>query len=154
MNSLGEHGQDVGDGLHGHRRSLAALHGPHPALVKEVTRQGGQGGRSCPVGCHAERRGTVGRLQKVLHVENEGGPEVQRQLLIPVKYQPLISITVSCQAAFVHTHLMSSFSRGLLSTTTQGLSDRAGLGAMMEGVLDGDGWPITFLFVLGVASLF
>lgn len=49
---------------------------------------------------------------------------------------------------------MSSFSRGLLSTTTHGLSDSAGLGAGREGDLDGDGWPIIFLLVLGVASLF
>lgn len=52
------------------------------------------------------------------------------------------------------TDLMSSFSRGLLRTTTQGLSDRAGLGAGMEGDLEGDGWPTAFLLVLGVASLF
>lgn len=52
------------------------------------------------------------------------------------------------------TDLISSFSRGLLTTTTQGLSESAGLGAGMEGDLDGDGWPTAFLLVLGVASLF
>ncbi len=54
----------------------------------------------------------------------------------------------------IYADLMSSFSRGLLSTTTQGLSDSAGLGAGMEGDLDGDGLPAIFLLVLGVASLF
>lgn len=56
--------------------------------------------------------------------------------------------------AVICTDLMRSFSRGLLSTTTQGLSDSAGLGEGMEGDLDGDGLPTTFLLVLGVASLF
>lgn len=35
--------------------------------------------------------------------------------------------------------LMSSFSKGLLSTTTQGLSDSADLAVGVEGHLDGDG---------------
>lgn len=56
--------------------------------------------------------------------------------------------------AVICTDLMRSFSRGLLSTTTQGLSDSAGLGEGMEGDLDGDGLPTTFLLVLGVTSLF
>lgn len=86
VNSLGEHGQDVSNSLHGHSQSLAALHGPHPALVQEVTRQRGQGGGGCPVSCHAEGNSSVGRLRKVLHVENEGSPEVQRQLFIPAKH--------------------------------------------------------------------
>lgn len=88
MNSLREHGQDVSDSLHGHRRPLAALHGPHPAPVQEVAGQRGQGGGSRPVGCHAEGNGAVGGLREVLHVENEGSPEVQRQLLIPAKQSP------------------------------------------------------------------
>lgn len=83
MNSLRQHGQDVSHSLHGHSRALAALHGPHPALVQEVTGQGGQGGRGGAIGCHAEGHRAVGRLRKVLHVEDEGSPEVQRQLLIP-----------------------------------------------------------------------
>lgn len=92
MNSLGEHGQDVSDSLHSHSRSLAALHGPHPALVEKVTGQRGQGGGGCPVGSHAEGDGTVGGLRKVLHVENEGSPEVQRQLLIPAMHSQFILI--------------------------------------------------------------
>lgn len=99
MNSLGEHGQDVSDGLHGHSRPLAALHGPHPALVEEVTGQGGQGGGGCAVGCHVEGDGTVGGLRKILHVENEGGSEVQRQLLIPAKHLRLISLKCVQQSA-------------------------------------------------------
>lgn len=69
-------------------------------------------------------------------------------------------ITVSSHTAVANnfvvicTDLMRSFSRGLLSTTTQGLSDSAGLGEGMEGDLDGDGLPTTFLLVLGVTSLF
>lgn len=49
---------------------------------------------------------------------------------------------------------MSNFSKGLLSTTTQGLSDSADLAAGMDGHLDGDGWATAFLLVLGVVSLF
>lgn len=78
----------MSDSLHGHRRPLAALHGPHPALVQEIAGERGQGGGSCPVGCHAEGDGAVEGLRKVLHVENEGSPEVQWQLLIPVKHPP------------------------------------------------------------------
>lgn len=37
VNLLREHGQDMGNSLHGYSRSLAALHGPHPTLVQEVT---------------------------------------------------------------------------------------------------------------------
>lgn len=74
----------MSDSLRCDRLALAALHGPHPALVQEVTRQGGQGGWGRPVGCHAEGHSAVGRLREVLHVENEGNPEVQRQLVIPV----------------------------------------------------------------------
>lgn len=85
INSLRQHGQDVGHSLHGHSGSLIALHSPHPALVQEVAGQRGQCGGSCPVCRHAERHSAVGGLQKVLHVENEGSPEVQWQLLIPVK---------------------------------------------------------------------
>lgn len=35
--SLRQHREDVSDGLHGHRRPLAPVHRPHPALVQEVT---------------------------------------------------------------------------------------------------------------------
>lgn len=86
----------MGHGLHGHSWSLAALHGPHPALVQEVTGQRSQSGGSCPVSCHAEGHGAVGGLQKVIHVENEGSSEVQRQLLISAK----TSVTASCNQYF------------------------------------------------------
>lgn len=52
------------------------------------------------------------------------------------------------------TDLMSSFSKGLLSTTTQGRSDRVGLAAATHRDLDGDIWLTFFLLVFGVASLF
>lgn len=87
VNSLGEHGQDVSYGLHGHGRSLAALHGPDPPPVQEVARQRGQRGGGCPAGRHAEGQGAVGGQQEVLHAEDEGGPEVQRQLVVPAKHQ-------------------------------------------------------------------
>lgn len=90
MSSLRQHRQDVSHSLHGHSRSLAALHGPHPTLVQEVTGQRGQGGGSCPVGCHAEGHSAVGGLRKVLHVENKRSPEVQRQLLIPANHLQFI----------------------------------------------------------------
>lgn len=142
----------MGNSLHGHSGSLAALHSPHPALVQEVARQRGKGGGSCPVCCHAQGHSAAGGLQKVLHVENEGCPEVQRQLLIPGNQftlttcnsfdnAPLAVGLVTCRSdelLSISPNLISSFSRGLLSTTTQGLSDRAGLGAGREGGLVGD----------------
>ncbi len=60
------------------------------------------------------------------------------------------SITVQCYV----THLISSFSRGLLSTTTHGRSDSAGLAAGRGGDLEGDVLPRIFRLVFGVASLF
>lgn len=92
FNLLREHGQDVGNSLHGDSWPLAALHSPYPALVQEVAWQRCQGGGSCPVGCHAERDSTVGGLRKVFHVENEGSPEVQRELLIPAKHPCFIPL--------------------------------------------------------------
>lgn len=82
-NSLRQHGQDVSYSLHSHRGALAAVHGPHPALVQEVARQRRQGGGGRPTGCHAEGTPAAGRLREALHAEDERGPEVQRQLLIP-----------------------------------------------------------------------
>lgn len=60
------------------------------------------------------------------------------------------SIIVQCSV----TDLISSFSRGLLSTTTHGRSDSAGLAAGRGGDSEGDALPRIFRLVFGVASLF
>lgn len=52
------------------------------------------------------------------------------------------------------THLISSFSRGLLSSTTHGRSDSAGFVAGRGGDFEGDPLPRIFRLVFGVASLF
>lgn len=83
--SLGQHGQDVSDGVQCHRQPLAALHSPHPAVVQEVAREGGQRGGGRAIGCHAQSSRGVGGRGKVLHVENKGSPKVQRELVIPVE---------------------------------------------------------------------
>lgn len=83
--SLGQHGQDVSDGVQCHRQPLAALDCPHPAAVQEVAGEGGQRGRGCPIGRHAQGSRGVGGLGKVFHVENERSPEVQRELVIPAE---------------------------------------------------------------------
>lgn len=85
-NSLRQHRQDVSDGVQCNRQPLAALHSPHPAPVQEVAREGGQRGGGRPIGRHAQGTRGVGGLGEVFHVENEGSPEVQRELVIPATH--------------------------------------------------------------------
>lgn len=68
-----------------HRQSLAALHSPHPAAVQEVAGEGGQRGGGRAIGRHAQSSRGVGGLGKVFHVENEGSPEVQWELVVPAE---------------------------------------------------------------------
>lgn len=53
----------------------------------------------------------------------------------------------------LHHYLMSSFSKGLCSTTRQGLSERADGAPATGGDLEGELLPNIFLFAFGVASL-
>lgn len=53
----------------------------------------------------------------------------------------------------LHPYLISSFSKGLCSTTRQGLSERADWAPATGGDLEGELLPNIFLFAFGVASL-
>lgn len=77
----------MSDGLQRDGGPQAALHGPHPALVQEVTGERGQcgGGGAAGRGRGAERSRHAGGLGEGLHVQDERRAEVQRELLIPAR---------------------------------------------------------------------
>lgn len=67
---------------------------------------------------------------------------------------PLLSQFPGCGDGLdLHHYLMSSFSKGLCSTTRQGLSERADWAPATGGDLEGELLPNVFLFAFGVASL-